>query len=252
MKKRILRISFLCFLSIFFINRSFGQAVLADSAALNNTVARMTSQFYKSIGEESRLYNGHEYQPYDPRIKNNALFPYDAKSWEIGEVNYDNVVYQNVPMMYDVYRDVVIVQLYNKFSMFSLLSNRVQDFTFANHRFIKLDADKINGSQSGIIPGFYEQLYSGKIEILAKRGKTLQNSSNAVAAPETFFLATNDYYLRKDNTYYKIGSKGSILKLLKDKKSQLQQYLRQNNISYRDDPEGAMAKMASYYDHITN
>ena len=251
MKKRILRICFLCFLSFFFVNSSFSQAVAVDSMALDNTIARINSQFYTSIGEQSRLYNGHEYLPYDPRIKNNALFPYDAKTWQTGEVNYDNVIYKNVPMMYDVYKDVVIVRLYNKFSMFSLLSNRVHDFAFANHHFIRLDADQINGSQSGITPGFYDQLYVGKIEILAKRGKTMQNSSNSLAAPETFFQATNDYYLKKENTYYKIGSKGSVLKLLKDKKSQIQQYLKQNNISYGDDPESAMAKMASYYDHLT-
>ena len=115
--------------------------------------------FYKAIGQESRLYNGHEYLPYDPHIKENALFPYDAKTWEPGEVNYDGIVYKNVPMMYDVYKDVVIVLLYNKFSMFTLLSNRVHDFAFANHHFVRIDADSVNSRQSGIIPGFYDQLY---------------------------------------------------------------------------------------------
>ena len=248
MKKLILQISLLCYLSIFFIGRSAAQMASADSAYLQ----KASAEFYKAIGEQSRLYNGHEYQPYDPRIKNNALFPYDAKTWAIGEVTYDDVTYRNVPMIYDVYKDAVVVQLYNHFSMFTLLSERVHDFSFSGHRFIRIDANQITDNKAELTTGFYDQLYAGKLEVLAKRIKTIQNSSNAIAAPETFFMQTNDYYLKKGSRYYSIGSKGSILKLLKDKKSEIQRYLKQNNISYRDDPEDAMAKIASYYDQITN
>jgi hypothetical protein len=248
MEKHTLRICHLCFLSIFFIGRAFGQAASADSVNLQPAV----SHFYKSIGEESRLYNGHEYLPYDPQIKSSALFPYDAKTWATGNINYDDIVYRNVPMMYDVYKDAVIVLLYNKFSMFSLLSERVHDFTFSNHRFIRLDADQISDNKLGLATGFYEQLYAGKIEILAKRSKSLQSTVNTIATPETYFHEKNNYYLKKGNAYYKIGSKGSVLKILKDKKSELQKFLKQNSIHYGDDPEDAMAKMASYYDNITN
>jgi hypothetical protein len=248
MKKHILRVHFFCFLSIFFISRSFSQAAYSDSVNSQQTV----SHFYKSIGEESRLYNGHEYQPYDPQIKNSALFPYDAKTWAPGDINYDDVLYNNVPMMYDVYKDAVVVLLYNKFSMFSLLSNRVRDFAFLNHRFIRLDADQISDNQVGLTTGFYEQLYTGKIEVLAKRSKTIQTSINIATTPETYFYEKNNYYLKKGNAYYKIGSKSSILKILKDKKSELQKYLKQNSINYKDNPEDAMAKIASYYDRLTN
>lgn len=248
MKKHTLRISLLCFSSAFFMGRSFAQTNQPDSAILKIASAN----FYKVIGQESRLYNGHEYQPYDPRIKNNALFPYDAKTWAIGEVDYDNITYGGVPMMYDVYKDAVVVQLYNRFSMFTLLSERVQNFSFSGHHFIRIEADQIADNKAELTTGFYDQLYAGKIEILAKRRKTLQNSSNAVAAPETFFSETNDYYLKKGNMYYKIGSKGSILKLLKDKKGELQKHIKQNNIRFGDDPEFAMVKIASYYDQIIN
>jgi len=248
MKKHILRISLLCFSSAFFMGRSSAQTAMPDSANLQIASAN----FYKAIGQESRLYNGHEYQPYDPHIKNSALFPDDAKTWAMGKVTYDNIDYSGVPMMYDIYKDAVVVQLYNKFSMFTLLSERVQDFSFSGRHFIRINADQITDNKAELTTGFYEQLYAGKLEILAKRRKTIQNSSNAVAAPETYFSATNDYYLKKGNIYYKIGSKGSILKLLKDKKSDIQKYLKQNNISYVDNPELAMVKIASYYDQITN
>lgn len=248
MKKHALRLSLICFSSAFFISRSFAQTDLPDGVNLQIASAN----FYKAIGQESRLYNGHEYQPYDPRIKNNALFPYDAKTWAIGEVDYDNITYSGVPMMYDIYKDAVVVQLYNRFSMFTLLSERVQNFSFSGHHFIRIEVDQIANNKAELTTGFYDQLYAGKLEILVKRRKTIQNSSNAAAASETFFSETNDYYLKKGNMYYKISSKGSVLKLLKDKKGELQKYLRQNDIVYGDNPEFAMVKIASYYDQITN
>lgn len=252
MKKCILKLSILCFLSILFIDKSFGQAALSDSSSLQKIVDQTVANFYKTIGQQSRLYNGHEYQPYDPHIKGTALFPYDIQNWEPGEVNYDGIIYKNVPMKYDIYKDVLVVLLYNKFSMYTLLNTKVHDFTFDNHHFVRLDADSIRNDNSGISGGFYDQLYGGKIEILAKRVKSIQNSSTTEVVPETSFTSRDEYYLRKGDTYYKIGSQRSVLSVLKDKKSLLQQYLRQNNIRFNDNPEDAMAKMASYYDHLSN
>jgi hypothetical protein len=253
MKKCILKISILCFLSVVFIGKSFGQAALNDSSYVQTALAQNTANFYKAIGQESRLYNGHEYPPYDPHLKGNALFPYDVQGWEYGDVTYDGIVYKNVPLKYDIFKDVAIVLLYNKFSMFALLSTKVHDFSFANHHFVRIVADSLGKNDAGLTTGFYDQLYGGKIEIVAKRSKTLQNSTNNVtSSPETYFISRDDYYLKKGNTYYSLSkSQGSVLKLLKDKKNELQQYLKDNKIRFRDDPEGTMAKMAAYYDQIT-
>ena len=136
--------------------------------------------------------------------------------------------------------------------MYSLVSNRVHDFSFDNHYFLRIEANRVNNEGATLITGFYEQLYGGKIWILAKRRKSMQTSSNNVTALETNFIESNDFYLKKGNTYYPIGSKSSVLKVLKDKKKEIQQYLRQNSIKYSDNPEDAMVKMASYYDHLTN
>jgi hypothetical protein len=117
---------------------------------------------------------------------------------------------------------------------------------------VRVEADSINNNSSNITTGFYDQLYSGKIEALARRAKDIQNSSSGTTAPETYFSATNKYYFRIGSTYYKVSSKNSVLNVLKDRKKELQQYIRKNNIRFSNDPEGAMAKIASYYDHLTN
>jgi len=242
----------LWFVSIICASNSFGQSAQDDSTYLKNSLARTVDNFNKSIGQQSRLYSGTEYLPYDRTIKGNALYPLEATTWQSGAVNYDGFTYKDVPIMYDIYKDVVVILLYNKFSMLTLLSDRVHDFSLPDHHFVRVVTDSLSANNSGISTGFYEQLYGGKVEVLAKRIKSIQNSTNVTATIETYFLAKDEYYIRKGNTYYDVGSQGSVLKVFKDKKSQLQQYIRDNNIKFKKDPEDAMAKIAAYYDHLTN
>ncbi|MFI5160877.1 MAG: hypothetical protein ACHQHN_06345 [Sphingobacteriales bacterium] len=249
MKKYLFKLSLLCFLSVIAAGKLWGQAAPGDSSAVQNQTQQTIANFYIAIGQQSRLYNGHEYLPYERTIKGTALYPFDADTWASGEVNYDGFIYKGVPMMYDVYKDVLVVLLYNHFSMYTLLNERVHDFSFSNHHFVRVDADSLTEDKSGISTGFYEQLYGGnKVEVLSKRMKTIQNTSNVTAAPETYFISKSEYYVRKGNTYYKVGSQSSFLNALKDKKPQLEKYIKNNSIKFRQDPEGAMASLAAYYD----
>jgi hypothetical protein len=185
-------------------------------------------------------------------IKGNALFPLNATTWATGEVTYDGFLYKGVPLMYDIYKDVLVSLLYNHFSMYTLLGERVRDFSFSGHHFVRVDADTLKNDKSGISTGFYDQLYAGKIELLAKRIKNMQNSTNVASATETYFLEKNEYYLRKGNTYYRVGGKGSFLNALKDKKPALQKYMKENSIDFGSDAESAMAALAAYYDKVSN
>ncbi len=253
MKKYVYGVIMLCFLNTVYVNISFGQAP-GDSSYLQSALTQTVANYNKSIGQQSRLYNGPEYELYNRSIKGNALFPPEAQSWIPGVVYYDGIIYKDVPMMYDIYKDVLVAILYNKFSAYTLLSERVHDFTLSDHHFVRIDADSLNttSTASGITTGFYDQLYGGKTEVLAKRIKTIQNSTNVSAIMETYFLEKNEYYLRKGNNYYSVSSQSSFLKVLKDKRSILQQYIRDHKIKFRNDPEGAMASIANYYDHLTN
>jgi hypothetical protein len=154
--------------------------------------------------------------------------------------------------MYDIYKDLLIALLYNHFSSYSLVTEKVQDFSFSGHHFVRVNADSLVNDNSGITTGFYDQLYGGKTEVLAKRSKSIQNSTNIASAVETYFLENDDFFVKKGNIYYKVSSKGSFLKVFKDKKAALQQYLKDNNINFNQNREIAMASLAAYYDRISN
>jgi hypothetical protein len=250
MKIRTLKVIAFLLLSTLWAGKSFGQEAPGDSINHQTSFGQVVSNFYIAIGQESRLYNGPEYHPYDRNIKGSALFPLDAETWATGKVNYDGIDYEGVPLMYDIYKDVLVALLYNHFSMYILQSDRVRDFTFSGHHFIRINADSLVNDRADISTGFYEQLYKGKTAVLVKWVKTIQHSTSITTILETYFIENHDFYLLKGNTYYKVNSKGAFLDALKDKKPALQKYLKDNHINFRQDPATAMAILAAYYDRI--
>jgi hypothetical protein len=252
MRKYFQHLSIISFMVTTAAAKTLGQSAQNDTATSQRGLNNIVANFYIAIGQQSRLYSGHEYIGYDRTIKGNALYPWDVQTWSTGAVTYDGIVYTGVPMMYDVYKDVLVSLLYNHFSMYTLLSERVSDFTFAGHHFVRINADNMVGDKSGIETGFYDQIYSGKTEVLARRTKTLQNSTNQTLALETYFIDHTAYYVKKGNLFYKVSGQGAFLNVLKDKKQALQKYMKDNSIKFREDPEVAMAKLAAYYDQASN
>jgi len=174
----------------------------------------------------------------------------DVNAFTTGAVYYDGSYYRGVPMLYDLYSDEIVVLLYNHFTKYSLLKNRVKSFDFLGHHFINISTDTIN-NKSELNSGFYDELYNGKTEVLAKRSKSIQTNSAGTMGADRYFSPDNDFYLRKNHTYYKISAQRELLSVLQDKKKELQQYIKANQIKFRSNPEEAMVKIATYYDHLT-
>jgi len=212
-------------------------------------IGHVVNNYNTSIGQMSRLYNGPEYEFYDPIIKGNAFF-LDVNAFKPGSVTYDGIYYANIQLMYDINKDLAVTLLYNGFSKYSLVNSRVQSFDLLNHHFVYVAPDSTNTGTS-VDAGFYEEIYGGKLQVLTRWSKSIQNTSTQTSL-ETFFTTAKKYfYLKKGNNYYSTGSQGSFLDILKDKKKELQQYIKANKIKFKDNPEKAMYMIAAKYDQLS-
>lgn len=216
-----------------------------DSTGLSHVIAKYNT----TIDQQSHLYNGPEYEFYDPLIKGNA-YVFDVKTFSPGNVNYNGAVYSNIPMMYDINKDVVVTLLYNHFTKISLLSTWVPEFWLLNHHFVRINSDSTG--KAALTTGFYDQLYKGpNTQILARREKSIQTAAGSNNV-ESFFRESKSYYVKKGANYSSFGSKGALLDIFKDKKKELRQYIKTNNIDFSENFEQAITSVASYYDHLTN
>ncbi len=242
---------FLCFFIACTVlsSRAFGQTVTDDSTMQKIAIGHIVEAYNTSIGQQSRLFNGAEYDFYDPYIKGNAYFM-DYNAFKQGTVYYDGIYYSKVPMMYDINRDLVVALLYNGFSKYALISSRVQSFDLLDHHFVYAVADSLN-TGSSVSTGFFEEIYGGNLQVLIKWSKSIQSTSTQSTLETFFSTASKKTYLKKGNNYYSVGSEGSFLKVLKDKKKELQQYIKANKIRFKDNPEKAMYLIAAQYDQLT-
>jgi hypothetical protein len=249
MKRCIFLYLIICFINIIVPKNTLAQVTIVDSASNQKAFNGALNVFNAGIGEQLPIYNGIEYNFYPPIYKGNAYYM-DVNAFTTGAVYYDGLYFRNVPMLYDIYVDKIAVLAYNHFSKFSLLNERVKSFDFLGHHFVNILPDT-SENNSTIKAGFYDEIYSGKLEVLVKTVKNIQNRPGSTEY-ESYFSTVMDFFLKKNNVYYKVGSEGAFLSVLKDKKSELEQYIKSNNIKFRKNPEEAMVKIASYYDHLTN
>lgn len=241
-------------LAVLYLFVGFGASAQPDSSVNSQQQALQHSLnlFYASLGKQSPLFNGHEYQYYDHRFTHGSAYFADAESFANGNIIYDGLQFNGVPMLYDLNIDGVVVLLYNHFTKIQLIKSKVSSFDYLGHHFININADTL-GANTVIKSGFYDEIYNGKIKLLARRIKTIQTQNNIDASSlSKYFEARTEYYLKKGNVYYEVYSKRSFVGILKDKKRQLNQFIRAAQIDFNSDREAAMIKMASHYDQITN
>ncbi|MBD1362356.1 hypothetical protein IDJ77_00920 [Mucilaginibacter sp. ZT4R22] len=239
-----------CFALLVVNINSFGQNANSDTSTRQTQIDNVVAGYYQNIGEQSRLFNGPEHNFYYKTIAGSAYFT-EPLDFTIGTVEYDGFVYKNLQMMYDLYKGVVVMQLPSKIAAIELLSDRVQRFDIFGHHFFRMDAvNQVNGPN--LIAGFYDQLYDGKTKFIVHREKNIQ--TNTSAALDNYFTdeARKMYLKMSDGSYKIFSSQKSLLEVLKDKKPELKKFIKDNNVSFRDEKEQAMVKVIAYYDQITN
>ena len=216
----------------------------ADDTTLRENALHAIGVYYESLGEESPLYNGSEYIEYAYTLQEGHPF-FQVVDFIKGNVNVDGMIFHDVPMLYDIVKDQLIIQDFQKVYKINLPADRVQQFFLLGHLFVRLNAS------DQVKTGFYDQLYKGKIALFAKREKRVLEKYSNIQISKVV-ISQNVYYIKKDGVYYTIKNKSSLLAVLKSKKKEVQQYLKTNNIKFKREPERAMIMAVRYYDQITN
>lgn len=231
------------FLLVFFLP-GFSQNI-ADTSfrqkSINNTIG-----FYRtSIGMQASIYNAPIYEGFPwPFIAGHQF--YHSDSVYVGSVNYDGLDYHNISMHYDLIHDELIIRHPNGFRI-ELIKNNVNSFVINNEKFIKLREVLFPGSLDSI--SYYHQLFSSpNISMLAKRVKKIQETAGRQSVERTVF-SKNFYYILKNGVYYPIKNKKTLLEVLKDKKQEVQQFIKNKKLRFKEFEQAAV-QTVSYYDQL--
>lgn len=216
-----------------------------DTSFRQKSINNLADFYHTSIGIQAHLYNGPLYELYARAFTEGHQY-YVSASYNNGSVSYDGMEYLNVPMKYDIIRDELVILHPNGFPL-NLSKEKVDSFSFPDHRFIKLKNIKIPGYIDSV--GYYNILYSSPaISFFIKRRKYIQESSGR-SSIETKVYAKNFYYIFKKGIYHQVKNKKSVLELLKDKKQETQHYIKSNKLRFKSFEQDVL-QIVTHYDQL--
>lgn len=238
---------FFCLVSILFFTKSINaQSVQADS--ISEMQLQQAIKMYDHFSRDNApVYNGPQYIFLVYKKEGDPYF--ESGDFSDGWVNYNGRKYDSLKMIYDVARNQVVVLAPDKISAIALHNEFVDSFSLRNHVFIKLEKDYKQNLNNA---GFYDLLYNGKIRVLARRLKEIDENIQGNDIVHIFYVKDH-YYIFKDGLYYLVGNKKDLFRLFHDQLHDVKKFIRKHHLKFkRKSFEEPMLQVAEYYDHLTH
>jgi hypothetical protein len=245
MKKQVVFLS-VCLLGFFLISAPvLAQEAANDTSFYRKSLSSARLQYMINIGANSYLYNGGAYEHYWNRVIGHPFFMTDQ--FQQGTLYYDGTFYENVPLMYDMFRDELVSKNFSKTIDQKILSEKIRYFTIGNSSFVRIVADSVNGAS--LPTGFYEKLYDGTVTVLEKHEKKIERSLKAEENTSKFTEYVH-FYIEKDGKYYSVETEGDLQGVFKDEKTEVRKFLNRKDIRFKKDKANTIVQVASFYDGL--
>ena len=247
MAYQIKRNSIFCFF-IFCSITSFSQVLVTDTALRTPAALAAVNVYQKAMLTQLPLYNGPEYYFANPHILGSAFFN-ENNDWHIGSVVYEGVKYEKLPIRYDIFKNAAVILHYNGVSPLYLIEDKVASFSWDSNNFINLKTGQ--AAIANLSPGYYRAIYTGPSKILGKYKVELQSVVGSIGSTTAGeFRHVKRYYALVANNYIEFKNAKGLLSVFKEKRKELRQYIKANQINIKENPEEAMAILATEYDRI--
>lgn len=217
-----------------------------DSSLLKSSVKNALTFYDQNIGEQSGKFNGTQNIGYPQGvIEKNPYFL--SPNFSKGYIVYDQVLYDNVNLIYDEAADLVVLQ--DSSHKIELITEKLEAFGIGENHFQYLVKKDVN-TNALLNTGYYQVLVDNTTSLYTKETKKI--TEKIVGNELNYTMGTsNYYYLKKGGRFYEIQNKRGFFRLLKDKEKELKQYFKSQHLNYRKDKNYTLSKVVEYYNLIT-
>jgi hypothetical protein len=231
---------------LLFLNPSFSQSVKQDS--ISDLQLQKAIDLYDHFSADNApVYNGIEYIYYNFKMEGDPYFI--TGDFSKGWVNYSGRKYDSLSVMYDVARNQVVILGYDQKSRIVLQNEFVDSFGLLGHTFIKLKEDH---QQNLYNTGFYDMLYNGKVQFMARRIKAMNMKIEGMVVVRPFYVKDR-FYVHKDGLYYLVNRRKDVYHLFDDKIHEIKKLMRKQHLKIRrKNFEQATTKVTALYDQLTH
>ncbi|NLA15425.1 MAG: hypothetical protein GX877_02670 [Bacteroidales bacterium] len=227
---------------IFFIAITFSIPLAAQNGHL------VATHYLEQSGGYAPLYNGKIPPAYKQIYEGTYYLTSDV--FYKGTVRYNGKFYTDVLLNLNAHLDELYIRMPQYYTSSILLKNHVSSFSLEGMEFIHITKEEWPGAPE---EGYYQILYSGKeISILKKNEKKMKSKAAEIEAKAShYFSESIDYYVLRDGIFYPFKGKLSFLRILRDKRSVLNRYIRENKLKFSKEVKDASITLcAEKYEKI--
>lgn len=209
--------------------------IVYPSLLLGQDQPELLKWFDTQIGiENSNLFNGTAYVDRHRTINaKNKLFGNASGS---GSVSYDGQWYPDLQMRYNIFDDVLVVQLQSGMGLniIQLVKEKTDRFTIHGSEFRNISQSE----NSGNVAGFHEVLWEDKtFSVLKKHARKLIEKRDRQISYYEFEPTEGYIAFSYDSTAYLISSRNDLVKRFPQYREEIQSFYKENNALQRSRPE---------------
>ncbi|WP_205503328.1 hypothetical protein [Rufibacter psychrotolerans] len=228
-------------------SKTFSQAIAPQNAPHQQPSTPYPVSLYQQATQpEAHLFNGPEYVDYRRLYREgHQFFLQDQKA--TGAVHYDGDWYQEVPLLYDVVTDEVVL-VKNGVLLQKLVSEKLTAFLLQGHHFVRHVAPD-TAAAATLPTGFYDLLHDGPTQLLVKRKKLKEHVVEDNREVEKY-KPDDKFYIQKDNRYHQVKTGKSVYRVFQDKKKELKKHARSQKLKFRRQREQAILALVIHYNSL--
>jgi len=209
-------------------------AILPSDAVIQNYMS--STQAYAA------LFSGKTEMPYDVTFTNHPYFETDR--YVSGTLCYNRVVYKDILMRIDLFRDELTV-ICPDVPYRIVLNNDKFHYAVLNSSTIIKSVDEKNPKTK-----FLVLLHAGNYPVLKKYAVRIAVNHPSPRVLTRTFLFQNQYAIDVEGILHTVKNKNSILKLFPDRKKELNEYAKLHKLNFRKQPEQSIIALVNHYDTI--
>lgn len=214
----------------------------AQSDHKNNEQEAIQNAFIKHIGVSAPIFRGPAYVQQTYLMKGSPFWGSDTLT--VGRLIYDGLVYENVPLQWDVFQNYVLTTALNTSSKIVLRNDLIESFSVAGRVVKHFTAQKEQNLQNA---GFYEVLYDGPTQILSRRRKT--NEAKIEGRDVIYhFMDKSVYYVRMNGMYHLVSGKKDVLELFDRHRPEIKKQVRREHLRWKKNMEKVLLIAARIHD----
>ena len=185
------------------------------------------------------LYSGKKETPYNKIFDGHPYF--ENENFVAGTLCYNGVVYKDVLMRFDLFKNELTVTLPQ--SIFPVvLNNDKFEYAILNGSTIVLSVSEANAQDK-----FMVILQDGVYPVVRKYKIRMTNISAFVDS----YMSQRQYEIYVNGVPRSVKNKNTILKLFPDRRKELNEYAKQHNLNFKNQIEQSILALVNHYENLS-